>query len=277
VTPILRHFRTPEMNPDVPACSRARRERGATILVATTLAALTALGCSRGRQEAPSPAPAPSAGAPAAAPVGSAQISGRIRYEGPPVPSPVAVEMSPECRALNTEGLMRQPVRVQDGGVADAVVYVKGPSGAYPASSQPVVLDQKGCAYTPASVAVQIGQPLLVRNSDATMHNVHLRPNVNRDFNTSQPQKGMESTQTFDKEEALMPVGCDVHPWMRAHISVFSHPFFAVSGPSGTYEIKSLPAGTYEIEAVHPRLKPVTGKVTVKDGGSTTLDLAFKG
>jgi plastocyanin len=243
----------------------------------TTLAVAAALGCSRG-QAPPSPTPAPSAGAAAAAPAGSAQVSGRIRYEGAPVPSPVAVEVSPECRALNPEGLTRQPVKVQDGGVADAVIYVKsGLAGTYPASSQPVVLDQKGCAYVPPSVALQIGQPLLVRNSDATMHNVHLRPNVNRDFNTSQPQKGMETTKTFDQEESLMPVGCDVHPWMRAHISVFSHPFFAVSGASGTYEIKNLPAGEYEIEAVHPRLKPVTGKATVKDGGSTTLDLTFKG
>jgi hypothetical protein len=87
----------------------------------------------------------------------------------------------------------------------------------------------------------------------------------------------MESVKTLDKPEVLIPVGCDVHPWMRAYIAVLSNPFFAVTGEDGSFEIKGLPAGDYEIEAVHGKLKNVTGRVSVKDGEAAKLDLSYKG
>ena len=59
---------------------------------------------------------------------------------------------------------------------------------------------------------------------------------------------------------------CDIHPWMRAYISVLSNPFYAVTGEDGTYEIKDLPAGDYEIEAVHGKLKSTSGKLSVVFG-----------
>jgi hypothetical protein len=179
---------------------------------------------------------------------------------------------------MHKEGLERQPVKVTDGGVADVLVYVKsGISGTYPPPAEPVLLDQQGCDYTPHMLGMVAGQQLKIRNSDDTLHNIHPRPTVNQEFNVGQPRKGMESTKTFDKPEQLIPVGCDVHPWMRAYISVLPHPFFAVTKEDGTFEIKGLPAGEYEVEAAHGRLKTAVGKVSVKDGEAAKLDLAYKG
>jgi hypothetical protein len=87
----------------------------------------------------------------------------------------------------------------------------------------------------------------------------------------------MESTKTFDKKEVMFPVGCDVHPWMRAYISVNDNPFYAVTKDDGSFEIKGLPAGDYEIEAYHEKLKGMTQKVSVKPGENAKLDFAFKG
>jgi hypothetical protein len=86
----------------------------------------------------------------------------------------------------------------------------------------------------------------------------------------------METTKTFDKPELMISTGCDVHPWMRAQISVLAHPFFAVSREDGSYQIKGLPDGEYEVEAVHSQLKAIAQKVSVKGGQTTRLDLAFK-
>jgi hypothetical protein len=123
---------------------------------------------------------------------------------------------------------------------------------------------------------VQAGQPLTIRNSDETLHNVHGQPTENAEFNLPQP-KPMDSelSPKLDKPELKIKVGCDVHPWMRATIHVIGHPFFAVTNEDGTYQIKGLPAGEYEVEAVHPTLPPVTSKVTVKDGDNK-LDLTVK-
>jgi hypothetical protein len=248
----------------------------------TLAAPLALVACGGG---SPSPAPpsttagAPGAAAPAASTTGSASISGKVTFAGTaPAPEKIKVSADPKCQELHKEGLERQSVRVKDGGLADTFVYVKsGVTGDFPTPSAEVVLDQQGCMYEPAMIGMQVNQPLKIRNSDDTLHNIHPRPTVNAEFNIGQPRKGMETTKTFDKEEVMIPVGCDVHPWMRSYIAVVKHPFFAVTKEDGTFEIKNLPAGEYEIEAMHGKLKSTVGKVTVKDGEAAKLDLAYKG
>jgi hypothetical protein len=247
------------------------------LLALGTLPLFVACGGSEPTQPAvpaaqPAKPAAPAAGA-------TASISGKVSFEGQPPPSEkVKVSADPKCLALHPQGLEKQPVKVKDGGLADVYVYVKSPvGGSYPAPATPVVLDQNGCNYSPHIVALQVGQPLLIRNSDETLHNIHPRPKENAEFNIGQPRKGMESTKSFEKAELMIPVGCDVHPWMRSYISVAAHPFFAVTGEDGSFSIKDLPAGEYEVEAIHEKLGNQTGKVTVKAGEAAKLDLAFKG
>jgi plastocyanin len=241
-----------------------------------------AAACSGGEPQAPAAAPAeapkPEAAAPAAA-GGTGSLTGKVSFEGTVPPAErVKVSADPKCLAMHKDGLEKQPILVKDGGLANVVVYVKSPvSGSFPAPTQPVELNQTGCNYDPHVVALQVGQPLEIVNNDDTLHNIHPRPTLNQEFNLGQPRKGMKSQRTFDKPEVLIPVGCDVHPWMRAYIAVLANPFFAVTKDDGTFEIKGLPPGDYEIEAIHEKLKNQTQKVTVKAGDATKLDFTFKG
>lgn len=232
-----------------------------------------------GGGETPQQTPPPATAAPAAAQTGSGSLSGKVTYDGAvPAAEKVKLSADPKCAAMHKDGLQKQSIEVKDGGLANVLVYVKtGISGSHSAPTEAAVLDQHGCNYTPHVLAVQAGQPIKIRNSDDTLHNIHPRPSVNTEFNIGQPRQGMESTKTFDKPEIKIAVGCDVHPWMRSYIHVLSHPFFALSGPDGSFEIKGLPAGEYEIEAVHEKLPSVTAKVTVKDGEAAKLDLTLKG
>jgi hypothetical protein len=256
-----------------------------SLAVAFFAAPLAFVACGGGeKQEAPAAAPAstqgaaPAAGAGGAA-KGSASIAGKISFAGTaPAPEKIKVSADPYCQKEHKDGLERKVVDVKDGGVKDVFVYVKsGITGTYPPPTEPVELDQQGCMYKPHLVALQVGQPLKIKNNDETLHNIHPRPAVNQEFNVGQARKGMEVTKTFDKKEVMIPVGCDVHPWMRSYISVLDHPFFAVTDEDGKYEIKGLPPGEYEVEAVHEKLKSQTGKLTVKDGEKATLDLSYKG
>jgi len=229
------------------------------------------------KQAAPPPTAAAASAATAAA--GTASLSGKIAFEGTmPAPERVKLSADAKCQALHPNGLERRAIEGKDGGLANVLVYVKsGASGTYPAPADPAVLDQNGCTYVPSVVVMQVGQKLLIRNSDDTLHNVHPRPAINEEFNIGQPRKGMESTRSFEKPEIMFPVGCDVHPWMRAFMAVVPNPFYAVTGEDGTFTIKALPAGDYEIEAAHGKLKTTSGKVTLKDGEAGQLNLTFKG
>jgi hypothetical protein len=248
---------------------------------AVTLFALATLpaACGGGgpSEQAPPPTTAAAApAAPAAGSTGNGTISGKVSFAGTaPAAEKVKVAADPKCQSMHPQGLEKQTVQVKDGGLAHVFVWVKNAPGG-PASTEPVVLDQKGCEYHPHVIGVQTGQPIKIRNDDDTLHNIHPRPTVNQEFNIGQPRKGMESVKTFDKQEIMIPVGCDVHPWMRSYISVVGHPYFAVTKDDGTYEIKGLPAGDYEVEAYHEKLKTQTQKVTVKDGDNK-LDFSYQG
>ena len=82
--------------------------------------------------------------------------------------------------------------------------------------------------------------------------------------------------ESFAREE-IIPVKCNVHPWMRAYIGVVNHPFFAVTGDDGTFTIKGLPPGTYKVEAWHEKYGTKDMDVTVAPKDTKTVDFAFKG
>ncbi len=205
------------------------------------------------------------------------RITGKISFKGV-APEPIKIRMSadPRCMKANPGGAERKQIDGTNGGLAGVIVSITTPvKGNFPAKTAPVLLDQVGCMYTPTTIALQVGQPLTMRNSDETLHNIHPRPTVNAGFNVGQPRKGMETVKTFDKPETFFPVGCDVHPWMRAYIAVFAHPFFTITKDDGTFDLPDVPPGEYEIEAQHPTLKIMTGKVVVKAGAAGTVDLTF--
>jgi hypothetical protein len=122
---------------------------------------------------------------------------------------------------------------------------------------------------------VQVGQAFEIRNSDETLHNVHAMPETSEGFNIGMPHKGMSAVRKFATPEVLVRIKCDVHPWMAAYVGVVPHPFHAVSGEDGTYEIANLPAGQYTVEAVHYDLGGHVEKITVADGGEAKADFRF--
>lgn len=208
-----------------------------------------------------------------------ASLSGRVAFSGAvPPATPADMSSEPYCVTQQRGQPARSRVRVgEQNGLADVVVHVKGVASAAskPAPSDPVVLDQKGCEYQPAVLALRVGQPLVVRNSDAVLHNVHAKPSRNPPFNVGQPMAGMQSRRTFRASELGIPVQCDIHDWMAASIAVFDHSFFAITGSDGSFSIEGLPPGEYEVEAWHPTLGSRTQRVTVTEGGAQ-LNLTFE-
>src|SRR5262249_18410636 len=96
--------------------------------------------------------------------------------------------------------------------------------------AQSVMLDQHGCTYRPHVVGVQVGQQLLITNSDPTLHNVHTESRANKPFNFGMAIQGQKSPRYFSAPEVMIRAKCDVHPWMAAWIGVVEHPFFSVTG-----------------------------------------------
>jgi plastocyanin len=126
-------------------------------------------------------------------------------------------------------------------------------------------------------LAVQAGQEITVLNSDGVLHNINARPKNNEGFNIGQPVKGMETKKSFANAEVMIPIKCDVHPWMGGYIGVQTHPYSAVSDETGSFSLKDLPPGTYEIEAWHEVYGTTTQSVTIGPKENKTITFTFKG
>jgi hypothetical protein len=208
----------------------------------------------------------------------AAALTGKVNYTGAPVsPKPIDTNADPSC---GKAGLQSEEIVLNsDGTLKNVFIYVKqGLEGkTFETSKEKVVLDQQGCRYTPHVFGLGINQALEIRNSDSTLHNVHARPKESKPFNLGMPIKGMKLDRKFDKPEVMVKFKCDVHPWMTAYAGVLDHPFYAVSGDSGTFEIKDLPPGKYTLEAWHEKLGTQTQEVSVDESGKATADFNFAG
>lgn len=207
----------------------------------------------------------------------AATLLARVVLQSPAPPlKTINTAADPYCTTMHkTDKLMSEEVVVNPGGtLRNTFVFVsEGATGNYPTPKTPVLLDQVGCRYTPHMVGLMAGQPLMIRNGDSTLHNIHPLPKVNTPFNIGMPTKGMTQTRVLPKPEAPFHVKCDVHRWMSSYIAVFNNPFFGVSDDHGLVEINNLPAGTYTIESWQEKYGAKTQKVTV--GANDKKEIVF--
>lgn len=209
-------------------------------------------------------------------------ITGTITLKGtaPKEKEITPLKEDPNCGKLHSEmPTTHFYVTGANGALADVVVSVEGASGKSAGASAPAVtLDQKGCEYVPQILAVQTGQKIEVKNSDPVLHNVHAQPTVsgNNEENKAQMPGGAPLMFSFSKPEMFMKFKCDVHPWMFAWISVFDHPYFAVSGKDGTFKISNVPAGKYKVQAAHRKAGTSTQEIEVKEGEPAKVDFTLE-
>ena len=215
-------------------------------------------------------------------------ISGKVSFNGePPKMPPISFDADPVCSQMHQgQKATKEEVVVNGNGtLKNVLVYVKSSSKAlegktFQVPTEAVLLDQTGCSYKPHIFGVMAGQPIKIRSSDDTSHNIKCAPKKNTGFNISQAKKGMEEERKFDKEECAPPIRleCNVHPWMGGFVGVFSHPFFAVTGEDGTFTIKGVPPGEVEIVAWHESVRldgQKTQTATVAAGQAASVDYAF--
>jgi plastocyanin len=211
----------------------------------------------------------------------TATIRGKTTFKGVPAPrKKIGVMDNADCAKLHTEAdqPLDESIVVGAGGeLENVLIYVtKGLEGQkFPAPSEPVIFDQKGCVYIPHILTLMVGQTLEVRNSDPLMHNVHLLPASNREENKSQPPGSPALNLKFRRIEAKpFRIKCDVHAWMQAYGMVLDHPYSTVARQGGAFELPKIAPGTYAITAWHEKLGTQTQTVTVADG--ETREIAFE-
>jgi len=248
------------------------------VAIATLSGLLLWVGCGKKETAEEQPAAPSPAAAPAATPIDpatAATVSGTVKFEGV-APKPAKIDMSqdPNCQGGN----VAENVVVSDGHLQNVFIYIKDGLGnrTFDAPKDTVTLSQSGCRYHPHVLGVMAGQTIKIVNDDPTTHNIHPTPKDNREWNESQAPKAAALEKSFAREEVMLPVKCNQHPWMRMFVNVVKNPFYAVTGPDGKFEIKGLPPGDYTLAFVHEKLGEHDQKLTIAAKDAKTVDATFK-
>lgn len=205
-------------------------------------------------------------------------VKGTVLFEGEPPENPTPKrEADPKCGKDRPD----EQVVVTKGHLRDVVVRIKnGTTGTHAPPSAPLVLDQRECTYTPRVAVIQAGQKVVVRNSDATFHNVWGQLAGKDVVNKQQAPKSADLTidPSQAKPDDVVELKCGIHPWMHAWVVVDDSPYAAVTDADGKFELKDLPPGTYTLEAWHPVLGTKSLQIVIGKGkrGDVTARFSYK-
>jgi len=216
--------------------------------------------------------------APTSSPSAVATIEGSIRVSGkipslPPLQTSDAV-----ARVCGVEVPDRTLAVGEGGGLADAVVFLAEADVAPldgPASGRsPAVIDQRKCEYWPPVVAVRAGTEVEFRNSDPLLHNVHGKDS-GAPFNFAMPVQGLTVRKALPRSPEVLRLSCDVHPWMRAVVRTFNHPYFALTDARGHYRLSAVPAGRRKLGFWHQRFPEKTIELEALPSRANQADLEW--
>jgi plastocyanin len=229
------------------------------------------------------------AAAAAATPTASATIAGYGTFKGRvvvngavPQLQPLLAQGAPTKDAVCSEhAIPDESVVVGSGnGLANVFIYLKKVPGGEipPPPSEPAVIDQKGCRFLPHAALFRVGQEIVFKNDDPVAHNTAFSPQNAAAFNniiSGNDRNGI--TYKYAKPEAVpVRAKCDIHAWMGSYHLPLNHPWGAVTGEDGSFEIKGVPGTTVEFVVWHEKADYINRglKVTIPVDGEITQEIA---
>jgi hypothetical protein len=203
-------------------------------------------------------------------------IKGKVVYQGSvPTKKIIPTKDKEVCGDIREEP---QVVVGPDKGVQDSVVFLKavekGKALEKPAKKPEIV--NKDCVFVPHVQAFPVGTVVIV-NSDPVLHNTHAFHGKGKAtvFNVALPVKGQRIERPL-KKPGINRVECDAHGWMLAWIFAAEHPYYAVTGEDGTFELKDVPPGSYTLVAWHEFTGELEAPVSVKAKETVDVPIELK-
>jgi plastocyanin len=179
---------------------------------------------------------------------------------------------APQPAASDSPGRVEGTAPAPTGGATVVVVLEPKIAREFAPQTDKPVMDQVGQSFGPEVLLVRTGQPVEFRNSDDTLHNVHVDFDERREpaFNVAIPTGG-SYTYSF-KHDGFYRVGCDIHPAMAAMIYSTASPYATLAEPDGRFAFDGVPQGAWTI-TVFAAGKRLQRDVEVRGGvASVTLE-----
>jgi len=209
---------------------------------------------------------------------GGGAISGRVGFEGED-PAPHVYAITKDNEVCGTGNVELDFVKVNDGGLADAVVYLKKVEAGKPFPPLATEVAQNRCVFEPFLTIMHNENNLVAINNDLVLHNVHtyelfgrVRKTV---FNISQPNISRTEKPIKLRRGPAMKVECDAHDFMHSFVFVARNPYYARVDDNGEFSIDNIPPGEYTLQSWHGTLGEQKTTVKVLANGSTAANFLY--
>ena len=206
---------------------------------------------------------------------GGVRLTGTIDFDGA-LPADTVIQIPPEAQGC---GQRITDHRVERTGtrIGGAVVWLTDIRSGKPLPvARRFELANEDCMLTPQVQAVVSPATLNVVSSDAALHRDHIINVGTGELEAIAPFNDNGEVVPFDKllsGTEQLEVTCELHPWAKAHILVFDHPYFGTSEKIGIFSIDDIPPGTYHVKAWHPLLGVAEQSVTIAAGQPASVSL----
>jgi hypothetical protein len=202
------------------------------------------------------------------------RLSGVVTVSGDVPAAAIIPLIDTYCVDHHSGGYEDERLLVSGGRLKNAFVWIKDGLDGFrvPEGTGTVELDQTGCVYAPRVIGFQLGQLIEAKNSDPVLHNVHTKPSINRAQNIASLPNQPPVPLKFKRPEVMIEVACDVHAWMKSWIGCLDHPFFAVTGEDGSFQLEGVPPGDYTLGVWHESLGEQEVAAHLEASGDVTLE-----
>ena len=163
--------------------------------------------------------------------------------------------------------------------MGNVFVFLKDGLAATTTSNEPpravVPIEHDSCELRPRVSGVRVGQTVEFTSTDNAGHVIEVSANANPEFTFTQPANGPPERRFFTTPEVMVRVSCRSHPSAAGYVGVLDHGHFAVTSPSGAFELRGVPPGTYTVEGWHERLGTRAVTLTLPAAGRQEITLTF--
>ena len=163
----------------------------------------------------------------------------------------------------------------------NVVVYLEGDSTRLPTpEGRPDTyrhgsIAQKDLRFSPHVLPIVQGGTVDFPNDDNDYHNVFSLSSAassgGHGFDLGRYPNGASKAWTFAKLGTVQ-VFCHIHSDMSAIVLVLANAFFASPDENHRFTLNDVPEGDYTIVGWHERIKPITRRIHVTAGQTTSID-----